>query len=343
VINDDEETQETLSSRNLEAMIRGFARFGVDPDVLLRELERRYSATAGQAETLLAWNALYVERLPPLSAVFVGADTPFGTWEVIDFLSACYPTIGQSFRQIARHFRLISPHVEFLVGDGERGEPPYVEFRHKISERDEFFDEYTSGIFLARFRSLTATPVHLAALYSVRPRPEDPAWRAEISGYFGCTPTWGARHGRMVFTREVWATPVVGANSRLRATLEAHATEMHRESLTARSFGEQVRAVVAQCLRDGDPRIGEVALRLGMTVRTLQRRLQDDSLGFAALIDEARLQLARRYLADESLTISEVSFALGYSEPSAFARAFKRWAGCAPAEFRAFARAAQSP
>lgn len=339
----DEEIQENLTSRNLEAMIRGFGRFGVDPDELLRELERRYSASAGQAETLLAWNALYVERLPPLSAVFVGADTPFGMWEVIDFLSACYPTIGQSFRQIARHFRLINPHVEFLVSDGERGEPPHVEFRHKLSERDEFFDEYTSGIFLAHYRSLTATPVPLAALHSVRARPEDPAWRAQIAAYFGCTPTWGARHGRMVFTPEVWATPIVGANPRLRATLEAHATELYRESLIAHSFSEQVRAVIAQCLRDGEPRIGEVAQRLGMTVRTLQRRLQDESLGFAALIDEARLHLARRYLADESLTISEVSFALGYSEPSAFARAFKRWAGCAPAEFRESVRAAQSP
>lgn len=337
---DADEMQENLATRNREMMIRAFARYGVDPDELLRTLESRRSAAVGPVNTFLAWNELYVERLPPLSAVFVGADTPFGTWEVIDFLSACYPTIGQSFCHIARHFRLINPHVDFVVGEGARGELPYVEFRHKLSERDEFFDEYTSGIFLAHFRALTATALPLVALHSVRPRPPDPAWCAEIAAYFGCAPTWGARHNRMVFGREAWDTPLAGANHRLRATLEAHAVELYREWSAAQGFGERVRAVVAQCLQDGEPRIADVAQRLAMTARTLQRRLQDESLGFAALVDEARLKLARRYLADESLSISEVSFALGYSEPSAFARAFKRWAGCAPAEFREAARAA---
>jgi AraC-like DNA-binding protein len=78
---------------------------------------------------------------------------------------------------------------------------------------------------------------------------------------------------------------------------------------------------------------------LGMTARTLQRRLQDEALGFTALVDEVRLAMARRYLADPSLSIAEVSFALGYSEPSAFTRAFKRWSGRAPAEYRESARA----
>lgn len=336
------EAPETLSERNREAMIRGFARFGVDPDELLRELAARTSGE-GPAETFLAWNAMYVERLPPMSALFVGADTPYGRWEVLDYLAACYPTVGASFRQIGRYFGLINPHFDFVAEEGGAGELPYVEFRHRLAPRDEFFDEYTTGIFLAHFRAISRTPLKLAALHSVRERPADPAWRATIAEYLGCTPTWGARHGRMVFTREAWATPLLGDNSRLRATLEAHATELYRESLAAQGFGARVRAAIARDLRDGEPRIGEVARHLGMTARTLQRRLQDEGLGFAALVDEARLRLARRYLADASLSISEVSFALGYSEPSAFTRAFKRWAGCAPAEFREVARAGRAP
>lgn len=337
-----EEMPETLSARNREVMIRGLARFGVDPEELLRELAARHAAASGPTEQFAAWNSLYVERLPAMTGLFAGAETPFGRWEVIDFLASCYPTVGQSFGQIARHFRLINPHVEFRVGDGAGEELPHVEFRHPVTGRDEFFDEYTTGVFLARFRELSRTPLHLTALHSVRPRPDDPALRDAVAGFLGCTPTWGARHGRMVFSRENWATPLTGGDSRLRATLEAHATELYREWSAARGFGERVRAVVAQSLRDGEPRIGDVAQRLGMTARTLQRRLQDEQLGFTTLVDEARLRLARRYLADESLSISEVSFALGYSEPSAFTRAFKRWAGCAPAEFREAARADHS-
>ena len=107
---------ENLSDRNLAAMVHGFARFGVDTDALLREFGER-AAGLGSSEALLLWNRLYVERFPPLSAVFVGAETPFGRWEVVDFLAACYPTVGESFRHIGPHFRLINPHVLIVSGN----------------------------------------------------------------------------------------------------------------------------------------------------------------------------------------------------------------------------------
>ncbi len=324
----------SISHRNREAMIRGFARWA-DPDELLREMQVRLAArSADDPNAFLTWNDLYVEQLPPMSALLVGGAASFGLWEIVDFLAASYPTVGESFSRMGRHFGLINPRVEFVVDPGDRGGLPYLEFHHTLSERDEFFDEYTAGVFLARFRMVTRSELRLATAHVVRARPEDAAWRAEIERFLGCVPVYGARYTRITFSHADWARPLIGANPRLRATLEAHATELQREASQAQGFAARVRTVVARSLRDGEPRIAEVAQRLGMTARTLQRRLQDEALGFTALVDEARLQLARRYLADDSLSISEVSFALGYSEPSAFTRAFKRWSGSAPAEYR---------
>ncbi len=332
----------TILERNREAVVRGFARWA-DPDQLLHEVQVRLAALAADdPKALLTWNDLYVERLPPLSGLLVGGATSFGLWEIVDFLAASFPTVGESFSRMGRHFGLIKPTVEFVVDPGDRGELPYVEFHHTMSERDEFFDEYTAGVFLAHFRMVTRSELRLATAHVVRARPEDPAWRAEIERFLGCVPVYDARYTRITFSHADWARPLIGANPRLRATLEAHAIELQREANQAQDFAARVRAVVAQSLRDGEPRIAEAAQRLGMTARTLQRRLQDEALGFTALVDEARLQLARRYLADESLSISEVSFALGYSEPSAFTRAFKRWSGSAPAEYREGARRAAS-
>lgn len=329
---------ETISHRNREAMLRGFARW-VDPDELLRELARRIAALPADDPCLSSvWIDLYIEKLPPLSALLVGGATPFGQWEIIDFLAASYPTVGESFSRIGHHFGLINPNVEFVVDRGDRGSLPYLEFHHRQPGRDPFFDEYTTGVFLAHFRMLTRNELRLATAHVVRARPEDAAWRAEVEGYLGCVPVYDARHTRLTFSHADWARPLIGANPRLRATLEAHAQELQRETSQAQGFGARVRAVIAQSLREGEPRVGDVAQRLGMTARTLQRRLQDETLGFTALVDEARLHLARRYLADESLSISEVSFALGYSEPSAFTRAFKRWSGSAPAEYRESSR-----
>ncbi|HVK77274.1 MAG TPA: helix-turn-helix transcriptional regulator [Kofleriaceae bacterium] len=77
-----------------------------------------------------------------------------------------------------------------------------------------------------------------------------------------------------------------------------------------------------------------VARRLGMSERTLQRRLKDEGTTFAVLVDEVRTDLARMYLADDRLAVYEVAFLLGFSEPSAFNRAFKRWLGTSPREYR---------
>lgn len=327
-----------LKERNRDAMIGGFARHGGDPPALLAELDARLAALPpGSNEQPSIWNRIYLERLPPLSALFVGGETPFGQWEVIDFLAACYPTVGESLARIGRYFGLIKESVEFVV-ECDAGGLPFVEFRHRLDVRDEFFDEYTTGIFLAHFRALSRADLRLAAAHSVRERPRDADLRARIAAYLGCEPTYGARYSRMVFTRADWEAPLIAANPRLRVTLEAHASELVAELTRTKGLGERVRAVLLPLLRDGEPRIADVAQRLGMTARTLQRRLQDESLGFAALVDDARLQLARRYLADEGLTIAEVSYALGYSEPSAFARAFKRLAGAAPLEFREASR-----
>jgi AraC-like DNA-binding protein len=87
-----------------------------------------------------------------------------------------------------------------------------------------------------------------------------------------------------------------------------------------------VRRAVIAAISTGDPTIDNVAGRLGQSVRSLQRRLQADR-SFKELVEETRLDLAQRYLADPELTLTETAFLLGYSDLSAFSRAFKRWTG----------------
>ena len=82
-------------------------------------------------------------------------------------------------------------------------------------------------------------------------------------------------------------------------------------------------------------RIDAVARRLATTPRTLQRRLARARTSFEALCDDARKEAAQTYLADTTLTIAEVTYLLGYSEPTAFHRAFRRWHGTTPQAFRA--------
>jgi AraC-like DNA-binding protein len=95
----------------------------------------------------------------------------------------------------------------------------------------------------------------------------------------------------------------------------------------------QVKRVLHDVLRSDEAHIELVAKRLGLTGRSLQRRLKDEGTSFQEVREQVRRDLAQRYL-DDGLAIAEISFLLGFSEPSAFFRAFKRWTGETPLAHR---------
>ena len=97
---------------------------------------------------------------------------------------------------------------------------------------------------------------------------------------------------------------------------------------------DQVRSIIASEFRGGDPSLEHVAEQLAMTPRTLQRKLHEIGTSHNELLDQMRRQLAMRYLREREMAICEVAYLLGFSESSSFHRAFKRWTGVTPKEFR---------
>ena len=100
------------------------------------------------------------------------------------------------------------------------------------------------------------------------------------------------------------------------------------------SLVQQVRSQISQSLGEGVPTITDTAQQLGMSGRTLQRRLSDQGYSFQTLVDESRRQLSERLLKETDYSLAEIAFMTGYSEQSAFTRAFKRWAGQTPRSYR---------
>jgi AraC-like DNA-binding protein len=103
-----------------------------------------------------------------------------------------------------------------------------------------------------------------------------------------------------------------------------------------------VRQIVTTMLPDGYPDVHVLAEAVGTSVRTLQRRLQEEGLTYARVVAQARFDAAQRMLDDPDRKVIDVALDLGYSDPSHFTRAFGRWAGVAPREFRRL-RAADHP
>ena len=157
---------------------------------------------------------------------------------------------------------------------------------------------------------------------------------AEYEAALGCSVRFNARDTRLVLSRAVLDRSLTVPNPGLFAYLENHASLLQAKLRGSTSLAGRVRQLLAERIREGEPEQRSIAKKLALSERTLQRRLQEENVTFADLVDEVRADLARMYLNDETLAVFEVAFLLGYSEPSAFNRAFRRWTGQSPSQYR---------
>ena len=154
----------------------------------------------------------------------------------------------------------------------------------------------------------------------------------------------GMPHNALVFARGHLDAPMSHAHPGLQRAYEQHANAMlqrltHREGVSVR-----VRQHLVAQLRAGDVGVRTVAGKLGMSVPTLRRRLGEEGLTYSKLLDDVRLELAKNYLEDASLAVSDVAFLLGFSHVTAFHKAFRRWSGgSTPVEYRIAVRAQATP
>jgi AraC-like DNA-binding protein len=137
-----------------------------------------------------------------------------------------------------------------------------------------------------------------------------------------------------VFDKAFLTVALPQADANLNQIVRKHAELLLAELPRTRNVTEAVRELIVKELASGQPTAAQVAVRLRMNQRTLARRLQSEGTTFSALFDDLRRGLALRYLLRSDLRISEVVFLLGFSEVATFYRAFRRWTGQTPVEYR---------
>lgn len=167
--------------------------------------------------------------------------------------------------------------------------------------------------------------------------PRDPAHLRDYEEFFRCPVCFNQKETALVLAAEALEQPLVLADAALHTTLEEHARLLLQKSTgsVAVSLAGQVRAAVkGQLARNVAPTREEVAEELGMSGRTLHRRLQDDGTSFRDILDAVRLQLAQELLRESSLTVEAVAQRLGFQESQSFIRWFRPLAGVTPGEYR---------
>lgn len=322
---------ESMHSANLRGMFGALERLGYDIDLLLAPFGFSRADLDGPDGRLPApvcteiFAAIKRERRVKNLALRIAVEMPIGANPLLDYLICSSESVGEGLKQLARYLGLVNPAVRLVFREEE--DPIRVLVEGSI---DTFTVELTVSMSVLRLTHESGDRLQVARI-CFRHEPEDSsAFRSVLNSEVETQSSWSG----FALTREAWGLPLRRRDPLLRTWLERKAAQMLASQATQEGVAMEVRRLLAAPASGSGMSIGATARRLAMSPRTLQRRLSEEGTSFDTLREEMRKQTAEMFLADRTLSVGEVAFLLGFSEPGAFHRAFKRWHNVTPDAFR---------
>ncbi len=327
----------TIASGALRKLLTAASTLGVDRDAVLTQADIPVAVVDDPEGRIpivklhAAWEVILAQR-PEAKSVFAGAEAYVpADYGVVGFVLMNSATLGEGLEHFVRYSGLWTDEPVFSH-DG-----PTLRFAYRSQFRDgpgkRAATEMAPVEILHGARLLTQKPI---VPDEVRFQHRGPGDSPALEEFCGCKVRFGARDNAVVFAASDLAVPLAKADAQLGAFLRGLANEaLAKRSASSESPLDRVREMVAEELLRGLPTVGIVARRMATSERTLRRRLEENGTSFRELLDDTRARLARNYVRDRRIPLSQVAFMLGFSQPSAFHRAFKRWTQTTPADWRA--------
>ncbi len=326
----------TVSVSVLSQMFLYLDSLNVDIDAFLRSLKLDPQAvkapdTRLPIETYLLIQdeaAKYVND--PSFGLHMGEFAEVGSWSILGYMMMNCKTLGEAVEKSGRYSRIIGNliearaemrlnkiHVEFFT-------PPHAP---KMS-RHCF--EATLSSTVRMIRNLTG--VHLSPLKVtfIYPTPES---IAEYERVFSCPVLFGQKENSFTFDWKIISTPILMPSPGLLEHFEQYAQEFLTHLERNDEHTRAVTRIILSKLDDEDLTLEKIAREMAVSVRTLQKRLEEEGVVFSDLLKDIRQRLAQKYLR-ENYSVEQISYLLGFSEPSVFRKAFKKWSGVTPREYR---------
>jgi AraC-like DNA-binding protein len=285
------------------------------PSEQLFELLRHcVELTGDEAFGLVAADSLQPQMLHSLGLAWLASDTVY-----------------DGLKRLVRFGQLVNTHA--VLSLQERGEFVYM-YRHTPAPAANYTPvaaDYAMGVIIRMSHLTLGEYLAPVSVQLQRPQPaQAERWEQALSS-------------RVVFDGDVdflqfslsdITEPLLTGDPAL-ARINDDQTELYLAGFLSRQTAREVVEKIVEHLPDGPPSQDRIASQLHVSNRTLQRKLKEEGTTFLDLLQDTRLQLARTYLHQPGKSIVEIAYQLGFSEPSTFSRAFKRWTGKAPADYRA--------
>jgi AraC-like DNA-binding protein len=301
-------------------------RHGIDP-VLLRNPDARIPSSAWDAVTREA-----ADYIPDPSFGLLAARC----WHPSNLGALGYAwltssTLRTALGRLVRYWRLLGEASSGRLEESSAGLMLVVDRQARDPVTNEIVVDFAMSLVMDMCRMNAGSTLCPVAIQMRRSLPED---RGAYRRFFGCAIHFGAGEDTMTLSYMDVDRTLPSSNRQIAATMD--------RILVERLAGLDKSDVVARCqahlleqLSSGDVSEDTMADQLHMSRRTLQRKLADSDLTYKQLVDDTRRDLAMRHLDDPRHSITDITFLLGFSQQSAFTRAFKRWTGLSPSEYRA--------
>ncbi|HEY2390609.1 MAG TPA: AraC family transcriptional regulator [Candidatus Angelobacter sp.] len=256
---------------------------------------------------------------------------PFGKYRLLDYMFAANATPKQALLGISRAFGTMN--TGFTMSFHLHAEQAYLEMHGpgKLRDLPRSYIEYILAIFVIRLRivtqvNLSPTEVHVTH--------GETRFATEYERLFGARVRFRQAVNRLVFPRHLMELQNSSADPELCALLELYAQQKLVRLSGGRHTWGQIREALIYNLLSGKTTLTELSSQLAMSPRSLQREIAGNGMNFRALLDQTRQERALTLLQDKDLPIAEVGARLCYSDLSAFSRAFHRWMGRSPEQYR---------
>ena len=318
-------------------LLERLGRLGVDVDLLLRRAEiprSRFGLAKAQgttAELFALWRA--AEEIGGRDlGLRMGSETLPHHQGIASLAALHSPTLGDGLAKLARYKRLVCPEA---ITIDVRGGEARLRFEWILANSHPppmLIDGMFAGV-LDIARRGTGKPIRPLRLELTRRR----AHESMLRKHFGCEIRFDAPFDLIVLDEALFALPLATQNAQVLALIVPGLESALEQEGSPRTLADDVRAALSEGISGERPAVEKVAKSLGMSPRTLQRRLAELGTTYQKLLDDVRHRSARRLLANTDLGAGEVAFLLGFEELNSFTRAFHCWEGTTPARWRASA------
>jgi AraC-like DNA-binding protein len=279
-----------------------------------------------------AWQLIPEMSGDPDFGLHAAESTPLGVFGPLDLAAMSSATVGDALDRVVGYYEAMGTMGELRLHRDAGGD---VHITNKVIAKGDL-RHYIENMF-----AIIVTRIQMAAMASARAdvhvelsfaHPAPPA-TAEHRRIFGPHVRFAAGRDELVIGARTASMPLLTSNPELSAMLEREGKRLALRPDAPISV--RVRSAIEQAMREGNVGLDEVARKLGVGARTVQRLLQRDGTSFADVLDEVRREVALKTLEAGDAQPSQLAYVLGFSQPSAFYRAFRRWTGLTPSEWSA--------